>query len=91
MVVTDVLHRVTGALTPDATGNYNYAIQINGKSAYMRDDAAWWIAWDNIDSWLISQAPGLPALPRWKRTDPNIEGNYEPDGGAIGIATVTEI
>jgi len=59
--------------------------------SYVRGDSAYYIWWDGVDSWYISLVLGVLGLLRWKRTDPNIEGDYVPGGTATGTATVTEI
>ncbi len=60
-----------------------------GKPAFERADEAWWIWWDNIlECWFISEAFD-DIIPAWRRNDPNIVGDYQPESGAVGIATVS--
>ncbi len=89
--VTDQKYEVTGELTPDATGTYLPIGPWNDKPAYELASNGWYIWWDGVDAWMITATLGVVAGPIWDRTDPNIVGNYVPLGGAVGIATVTEI
>jgi len=60
-----------------------------GKPAFERNDEAWWIWWDNItENWLISET-FLDIIPCWRRHDDNIIGEYQPESGAVGVATVS--
>ncbi len=90
-MVTDGTHRVTGELTPDATGTYEDAGEFNGKHYYNRN-SDWYIWWDeDAGNWYISTTPGTPGEGYWTRNDPNIEGIYTPTLPVTGEATVTEI
>lgn len=91
MVVTDGLHRVTGALTPDVTGDYLPNGIYNAKMSYQLVGNGWFIWWDAVDRWTISNTKGISAGNWWHRIDPDIEGAYVPQGTAVGIPTVTEI
>lgn len=82
-------YTVTGTLGPDATGNYDYAGEYEGEPWYLRVDDAWRIYYNiELDSWFIS-ADFTPAPPRWICEEGGPEGQYNPVGGAVGIATVT--
>lgn len=90
-MVTDGLHRVSGDVTPDCTGDYLPAGIYNGSPYYSRDDAAYLIWVDVVDNWYISPALGDMGGPVWFRADPCIEGEYLDGVGATGKAYVTEI
>ena len=70
-------YRVTGTLSPDATGDYTQNGTHNGEPAYERDgDGAYWIWSDGGGNWYISAGKG--ALPScWYRTG-DIAGEYAP-------------
>ena len=60
--------------------------------SYRREDGAWFIWWDNaFDIWYISIVLGVSGANGWSRNDPSIEGDYNPYGTAVGVATVTKI
>lgn len=76
-------------MTPDATCNYSLSVnRINDQDAFVRTDQAYYLAWDGIDTWIISVVPGVSGSLSWERTDPNILGAYQPVGTATGVATV---
>jgi hypothetical protein len=79
---------VTGTLTPDSAGNYWVESEYKDKPSYVLDGRAFFIWWDGIDSWIISNSVGWKEGPYWSRTDPTMAGNYTPCAGAIGTATV---
>lgn len=81
-------HHATGTLTPDATGNYPAEGEWNDQPSYVGPDREFFIWWDGIDSWLINDYIGRTDGIGWKRTDPAIDGEYAPYGGAVGTATV---
>jgi len=91
MVVTDTTHRVTGALTPDVTGDYRPIGLHNGKMSYELEGNGWFIWWNGINTWIISTEVGLEHDDWWERVNALVVGAYNPLGGAIGIATVAEI
>ncbi len=82
---------VTGDLTPDVTGTYEDAGEYNGKRYYQRTPNGWFIWWDGVEFWDISQAPGSIMPISWFHNFPDIEGLYSPGAGASGNATVAEI
>lgn len=84
-------YEVTGKLTPDATGTYEDAGEHGGKRYYQRflNDRFLWCK--SALEWYISETLGVLEGSWWSRIDPNIEGDYQPGGDAIGVATVTEI
>jgi hypothetical protein len=80
---------VTGAITPDAKCNYFWYGTFDGKDELRRADGAYFILWDGASSsWIISPTED-DFTNCWKRTNPNIEGTYNPIGTHLGIATVT--
>jgi hypothetical protein len=80
---------VTGTLTPDAASMFRAESYYEDKPSYVSKDREWFIWWDNIDSWIISDSVGWKEGPYWSRTDPAIIGTYSPQGGATGTATVS--
>jgi len=79
----------TGTLTPDATCNYDVTGYYNNKIYCTRRIAGYFIWWDGVDSWIISEVLGTVGALSWKRTDPNIIGVYGPEGTATGDATIS--
>lgn len=83
-------YTVTGTLTPNATGNYYRRGMLNGKRWYRRTDKAFYIWWSDANRWILSTENGEDAGARWWHVDPEIVGIYlTPNGGAIGVATVS--
>ena len=84
-------YEVTGTLTPDATGTYLESTPHDGKPTYIRDDYAYLISWQAAYSawWIFTLSP-LP-FSYWSRSDPSVDGMYNPTYNATGIATVTAI
>lgn len=91
MVTTDGLHRVTGTLDPDATGDYLPGGTHNGKTYYVRDDGVYKIWWQIPVAWIISLDLDTVLPGFWTRVDPSIEGDYIPQAPWTGTPTVTEI
>jgi len=79
---------VSGTLNPDVTGMYDYDGQFGGKDSFRRPDGAWFIWWHPFANWVISVAKDDLVGMKWERHFPNIDGEYEPFGGATGTATV---
>jgi len=75
-------------LVPDATGIYSYYSYYNGKPYFVTAGAGYFIWWDGVDSWIISDRLGIEGTAYWTRTDPDIEGVYTACGTATGEATV---
>ena len=91
-IVTDNKnYEVTGELTPDMTGAYEDTGEFNDKRYYYRPPVDGFIWWTGLDRWIISQMLGDTSGAFWHNISPNIEGIYDPQGGALGDATVTEI
>lgn len=84
-------YEVTGTLDPDVTGTYNPIVSFNDKRSYEITATQWFLWWDGLDTWNISAAPGVQGADFWTRTDPDIEGDYDPGGTATGDATVTKL
>ena len=76
-------------MTPDATCNYVYAGEFNGRAYLRRLDGAYSIWWGGVNLWYISAVLGELDNVWWERESPNIEGDYVNHGSATGIATVT--
>jgi len=82
-------YNVTGDITPDATCNYFYAGEHNGKPYYRRGDSAWFNYWVGL-GWWISAELGYEGGNAWYRFDPDIVGDYNPVSPShTGIATVS--
>lgn len=90
-MVFDGLHRVTGVLSPDTTGDYLPDGLHNGQMSYADSTSTWFIAWNGIANWFLSTIKGAAGPNFWSRADPDVEGLYTPGGAATGIATITEI
>ena len=85
-------YSVTGTLSPDATGTYEYAQDYNGKGAYARTANPWYLFWHTgLGIWYLDAALGDIEQPNWYRNDPSPEGVYTPVGTATGTATVTRL
>lgn len=79
---------VTGSLTPDVTGIYYKAGLYQGNVYYRDSSSSWFIWWYGY--WYINQNVGSEeGVTRWLRDDPNITGEYSPQFGASGTATVS--
>lgn len=78
-------------MTPDGTGDYAVGGIHNGKSYYVRNDNAYKIWWNNIDTWIISADLDVLAPGYWGRISPDIVGIYINAGTYLGLATVAEI
>lgn len=89
-MVTDRDYDVTGALTPDATGPYDIAGVHNGENYLRRHDGAYFVWWNGAAFWYITDTLGVVQPNNWIRNAPDITGDYNPAGTALGIATVTE-
>lgn len=87
-----IFYNVTGNVNPDCTCNYEFAGIYNGKTYTRRTDGAWFNWWmpSPYNFWIISTSLGQMVGPAyWKREDPNMIGEYQPQGGS-GIAVVAE-
>jgi len=88
----DVLY-VTGTLTPDATGTYQYDQALTtsyGYTVYARVDVAYLVIFlDGGPDWYITDAGFMDA---WQNdTEGVLLGTYSPIGGYTGVATVAQI
>lgn len=79
---------ITGTLVPNVTGVYPPVDWHNDKNYFRRTDEAWFIWWDGVDTWNISEVLGVQGDAYWIRTSPAIEGEYVPQGTAAGTPTV---
>lgn len=81
-------YNVTGDLTPDAKCNYDEAGVYDEHKFYARKDGAWFIWWDGM-WWTITNEVGVSGGIEWRGVPfGDIVGDYEPLGGASGVATV---
>jgi hypothetical protein len=79
-------YEVTGTLTPDATGDYT-------GSPIRRADAAFEIIYDFerlTGGWCLQPVGWIAGQPYWFG-GPNLVGEYSPQGGADGTATVVDV
>ena len=84
-------YTVTGAIIPDATGDYVQDGVYNGKPCYSRDGGGgYWIWWYLGDAtWAISSGLGHTD-PLWTNSQSLIDDSpYQPITNASGNATVT--
>lgn len=73
------------------TGTYVDIGEFRGKRAYQRVPDNWFLWWDGVSSWCISDQAGFTLDAWWQRISPDIQGKYQPQIPATGEATVTEI
>lgn len=83
-------YSVSGTLIPDATGMFDYDGELNGKASFRRPDGLWFLWWHPIGMWLINAIKGVIGGLKWEHAFPDIKGEYLPNVGAAGIATVTD-
>lgn len=80
---------VSGALTPNATGDYFQDGMVNDKPAYRRADSQYWIWWFlEHESWLLSLSPYELDF-YWERNEPDPAGEYPNNYETTGVALVT--
>ena len=97
LTIAPSLLTVTGTLDPDITGNYIVGGTYNGRNYYVNTDASRHIWWDSHDSlWAITVALGryVTDMSQWYseiREDAPVAGEFTPDVGATGMATVALI
>jgi len=82
---------VTGDLTPDVTGDYREVGNFQGKRYYYSPETNWYIWWDGVDKFWLSDELGVLAGPHWRHPCDEPHGIYTAQGGAIGAAGVEEI
>lgn len=87
----DPSYEVTGTLSPNATGTYEPAGILNGKSYYAGGVVPHYLFWNDMVGWWIDPVLGDINPPSWQRDFPDIEGTYLPQAPATGDATVTKI
>lgn len=81
-------YELTGALTPDATGDYYEDGVHLGFPKYRREDSAYWIwRFPPANVWIISIFPESPGG-SWRRYQPDVLGAYDPWAPFLGVATV---
>ena len=82
-------YEITGPTDPNITQIYYNKGNYNEKPYYGKVDELFFIWWDGIDSWIISDTVGETGTTHWKRTNPDVVGEYTPFGTATGTATVS--
>jgi len=81
---------VTGTIVPNSVGDYDTLGTYNDKSYARHKTLSFYIWWNGTNAWIISAVLGTTGSNYHKRTDPNINGVYAPQGTATGNATVAE-
>lgn len=88
--------KVTGTLSPDATGDYSFAGNYNNKSYFKHFTKSWYIWYElkmpgEFHYWRITKQLGVEAGPRWSKLTVVYEsehGDYGPTAPTTGTATV---
>ena len=97
-------YEVTGTLSPDATGLYTQAGEMNGQPYFAREAGGWFISYihffSTVYAWAISSIPGVHTDQRWGKFPPppypdgpypaGMLGTYLPVE-TTGTATVAEL
>lgn len=78
----------TGELTPDSTGIYDVTGYFDDKIYCTRKNPDYYLWWDSVVGWLISEVLGVRGSLFWRRPSTNIIGLYGPQGTATGIAEI---
>lgn len=73
---------------PDCQCNYVLGGAFNGKAFYKRTIAGFYIWWDGIDTWYISEVLGTPGDGHWTLTAASPVGVYTPVAPATGDVEV---
>lgn len=84
--------QVSGTLAPDATGHYTRDELVNGRWSYLRDAGGFGVWWWTDDWWAIGPVGDLGGAPTgncWMKASGTVEGEYDPNPGVTGTATVT--
>ena len=84
----DFPYVVTGTLDPDASGNYGCESGFNLRPTYVGPLRDFFLWWNGTDSWYISGCVGDTTGAHWKLVALCLVGDYNPVGGATGIATI---
>lgn len=80
---------ITGTVDPNCTCTYHKYGTFNDKDYYVRNDGEWYIWWDGVDRWYISEILGDSTPPVWSRMDPVAPGLFTPTAPATGNALVS--
>ena len=80
---------VTGALSPDAAGDYDESGTQGGQTAYTKSGGGFHLWWDDAGGeWIISAAKGVKGAAYW--SGESITGAYAAQGAASGAAAVAQ-
>lgn len=80
---------VTGTLSPDASGVYDYFDDHNDKSRYKQRGGIWYCSYNTLRYILINNIDDFYLGLDWDGpADGSLVGDYEPNGGSTGTATV---
>jgi len=80
---------VTGWTNPDCAGKYELAGTHGPKDYYKRTDSVYFIWWNGLDDWYISDTLDVIVGGAWERESTNIEGEYQGIFGNHGNPVVT--
>jgi hypothetical protein len=83
-------YHVTGTITPDATGNYKAAGILLENIYYKHLTKNFYVWFDPPAAWHITDLVGTWDYYAWNRENPGILGDYPPEYGVSGTATVVE-
>lgn len=76
------------APVPDCQCNYVLGGAFNGKAFYKRSDSQFFIWWDGVDTWTISEVLGTPGADFWTLQTASPVGVYTLGGTATGAPEV---
>lgn len=90
---------VAGELDPDAAGNYtgesespfdplNTLPESVKRPSYVGPLREFFLWWNGIDTWFLSDNVGDISNPYWSKVGVPKIGDYNPQNGAVGVATV---
>jgi hypothetical protein len=87
--VIQARYRLTGTLSPDQTGQYDIEGQHEGKPYYKNVVTGWFLWWNPLGAWMITEHLDEAGDSYWGRGFETIEGEYLPQGSATGIGTLS--
>jgi hypothetical protein len=81
---------VTGTLTPNAVGTYEYEGIYGGAPYFKRSVSPFYVLYWSVTeaSWFIGTATIESPINAWQRNDPAVEGSYSAIGVFVGAASV---
>jgi hypothetical protein len=84
-------YKVSGTLSPDATGDYLAISWFYEMPYYARIGGAWWLYRTDLGTCFVVDAAYESGMPGhfWKKTGATLDGSYVPTLAATGTATVS--